>query len=174
MSDAETAGGAASNGHQRILDIVPTELHQRTPLFIGNTDNVVAYWAPSAPATPGQRIDASYRVDWSAARAPASEALGNEVAIVQNVWRGRGDEEGSDRLVIDFAGVTDGAKPEIWTDIGAGTMIKTASYPVLGQPGLYRMVLDLKREGAGLTDIRAQLRLGDRAISEYVHYPVGP
>ena len=138
------------------------------------TDNVVAYWTPSAPATPGQRIDASYRVDWSAARAPASEALGNEVAIVQNVWRGRGDEEGSDRLVIDFAGVTDGAKPEIWTDISAGTMIKTAGYPVLGQPGLYRMVLDLKREGAGLTDIRAQLRLGDRAISEYVHYPVGP
>lgn len=32
---AEQAGGAASDGRQGILDIVPQELHQRTPLFIG-------------------------------------------------------------------------------------------------------------------------------------------
>jgi fructose-1,6-bisphosphatase I len=37
---AEHAGGAASDGHQRILDIQPTELHQRVPLFIGNKDLV--------------------------------------------------------------------------------------------------------------------------------------
>ncbi|MFI5128704.1 MAG: class 1 fructose-bisphosphatase, partial [Chitinophagales bacterium] len=30
------AGGKATNGIQRILDIQPTELHQRTPLFIGS------------------------------------------------------------------------------------------------------------------------------------------
>ena len=34
---AEHAGGAASDGRQRILDIQPSALHQRTPLFIGNT-----------------------------------------------------------------------------------------------------------------------------------------
>jgi fructose-1,6-bisphosphatase I len=33
---AEQAGGYASDGKQRILDIQPTSLHQRTPLFIGN------------------------------------------------------------------------------------------------------------------------------------------
>lgn len=32
----EKAGGKATNGKQRILDIVPTELHQRTPFFIGS------------------------------------------------------------------------------------------------------------------------------------------
>ncbi|MEO8772284.1 MAG: class 1 fructose-bisphosphatase [Ferruginibacter sp.] len=32
----EKAGGLATNGKQRILDIQPTELHQRTPLFIGS------------------------------------------------------------------------------------------------------------------------------------------
>jgi fructose-1,6-bisphosphatase I len=32
----EAAGGMATNGEQRILDIQPTELHQRTPLFIGS------------------------------------------------------------------------------------------------------------------------------------------
>jgi len=33
---AEQAGGYASNGRKAILDIVPADLHQRTPLFIGN------------------------------------------------------------------------------------------------------------------------------------------
>ena len=37
---AEHAGGAASDGTQPILDIQPTDLHQRTPLFIGNRDLV--------------------------------------------------------------------------------------------------------------------------------------
>jgi fructose-1,6-bisphosphatase I len=33
---ANRAGGAASDGTQPILDLQPTSLHQRTPLFIGN------------------------------------------------------------------------------------------------------------------------------------------
>ena len=36
----EQAGGLACNGQQRILDVNPTELHQRTPLFIGSRDEV--------------------------------------------------------------------------------------------------------------------------------------
>jgi fructose-1,6-bisphosphatase I len=38
----EQAGGAATDGAQRILDIQPTELHQRTPLFIGSKNDVDA------------------------------------------------------------------------------------------------------------------------------------
>jgi fructose-1,6-bisphosphatase I len=37
---AEQAGGAASDGTQPILDIQPTELHQRTPFFVGNSELV--------------------------------------------------------------------------------------------------------------------------------------
>ncbi|MEK7594193.1 MAG: class 1 fructose-bisphosphatase [Patescibacteria group bacterium] len=37
---AVQAGGAASTGAQDILDIVPSELHQRVPVVIGNTDLV--------------------------------------------------------------------------------------------------------------------------------------
>jgi fructose-1,6-bisphosphatase I len=33
---AEQAGGAASDGKRRILDILPTSLHQRTPLVVGS------------------------------------------------------------------------------------------------------------------------------------------
>ena len=37
---AEQAGGAASDGANSILDIEPTELHQRTPLVIGSKRDV--------------------------------------------------------------------------------------------------------------------------------------
>ena len=34
----EMAGGRATDGKQRILEIMPTELHQRTPFFVGSKD----------------------------------------------------------------------------------------------------------------------------------------
>jgi fructose-1,6-bisphosphatase I len=40
---AEQAGGLASTGRQRILDIVPGELHQRVPIVIGNRREVELY-----------------------------------------------------------------------------------------------------------------------------------
>ncbi|XP_009607392.1 fructose-1,6-bisphosphatase, chloroplastic-like [Nicotiana tomentosiformis] len=36
----EQAGGKGSDGHQRVLDIQPTEIHQRVPLYIGSTEEV--------------------------------------------------------------------------------------------------------------------------------------
>ncbi|XP_047975027.1 fructose-1,6-bisphosphatase, chloroplastic-like [Salvia hispanica] len=36
----EQAGGKGSDGHHRILDIEPTEIHQRVPLYIGSVDEV--------------------------------------------------------------------------------------------------------------------------------------
>ena len=37
---AEQAGGKASDGYNRIMDIMPTKLHQRTPYFLGSVDMV--------------------------------------------------------------------------------------------------------------------------------------
>jgi fructose-1,6-bisphosphatase I len=37
---AEQAGGAATNGQERILDIQPQALHQRTPLVVGSRQDV--------------------------------------------------------------------------------------------------------------------------------------
>jgi fructose-1,6-bisphosphatase I len=36
----EQAGGAATNGCQRILDIQPTSLHQRVAVFLGSKEEV--------------------------------------------------------------------------------------------------------------------------------------
>ena len=37
---AEQAGGKASNGTERILDLQPEAVHERTPLIVGNADAV--------------------------------------------------------------------------------------------------------------------------------------
>lgn len=37
----EQAGGRASNGKQRMLEIKPNSLHQRTPIFIGSEEDVL-------------------------------------------------------------------------------------------------------------------------------------
>lgn len=37
---AEQAGGLASDGHNRILDISPSQLHQRTPFYVGSRNMV--------------------------------------------------------------------------------------------------------------------------------------
>jgi fructose-1,6-bisphosphatase I len=37
---AEQAGGIASDGYNCILDIEPTELHQRVPFFVGSKNMV--------------------------------------------------------------------------------------------------------------------------------------
>ena len=40
---AEQAGGIATTGKERILDIVPTELHQKVPLVVGSSEDVARY-----------------------------------------------------------------------------------------------------------------------------------
>jgi fructose-1,6-bisphosphatase I len=36
----EKAGGLASTGKERILDIVPNKIHQRVPVFMGSREDV--------------------------------------------------------------------------------------------------------------------------------------
>lgn len=42
---AEAAGGSATDGQGRILDRIPSSIHERTPLYIGNRDAVAAVQA---------------------------------------------------------------------------------------------------------------------------------
>jgi fructose-1,6-bisphosphatase I len=54
----EQAGGAATTGTQRILDVRPRAIHQRSPLVIGSRDDVALYGAsrqdrPRAAAAAG-------------------------------------------------------------------------------------------------------------------------
>ena len=51
---AEVAGGRATDGKNRILDVQPTELHQRSPLFVGSSrmmDELESYMYPQTDNT---------------------------------------------------------------------------------------------------------------------------
>ena len=48
----EQAGGAATNGHQRILDIAPEQLHQRVSVVLGSKNEVERVTQYYAQATP--------------------------------------------------------------------------------------------------------------------------
>jgi fructose-1,6-bisphosphatase I len=53
----EQAGGGAITGPKRILDVQPTELHQRTPLYIGSKDEIelaIATLNPRAKMAAGR------------------------------------------------------------------------------------------------------------------------
>jgi fructose-1,6-bisphosphatase I len=40
---AEQAGGAATTGRERILDLQPTDIHQRVAVALGSPDDVREY-----------------------------------------------------------------------------------------------------------------------------------
>ena len=48
---AEQAGGMASSGHGRILDIAPTAIHQRTPFMVGSKREMEAFAEAMQAAT---------------------------------------------------------------------------------------------------------------------------
>lgn len=54
----EQAGGAAIDGKQRILDVQPSELHQRTPLYIGSKQEVELAQRVLATAASGELVSA--------------------------------------------------------------------------------------------------------------------
>jgi fructose-1,6-bisphosphatase len=52
----EAAGGAASTGRERILEIAPDEIHQRTPLIFGSRDEVARLEAHHADYDRGDAL----------------------------------------------------------------------------------------------------------------------
>jgi fructose-1,6-bisphosphatase I len=58
---AEQAGGAASDGLQRVMDLQPSTLHQRTPLFLGSPEDVRDAEAFIQGRHPGNALDRRVR-----------------------------------------------------------------------------------------------------------------
>lgn len=39
----EKAGGMATTGKEAVLDVVPTDIHQRAPVILGSPDDVLEF-----------------------------------------------------------------------------------------------------------------------------------
>jgi len=139
-------------------------------------DNIVAFWTPSAPARAGNHYALDYRLNWIAAD-PEQGALARAVDCWTGIAGRPGTEPipGARRLVADFSGrklvgLTRESDVAAVISIGGGKLIESHAYPVVGKPGLWRLIVDVARSGVGPTDLRAYLRHDGDALSETLLY----
>jgi len=142
-------------------------------------DNIGAFWVPAAPARAGDARRFAYRLHWLAGEPYPAAGLARCVAT----RRGRGGEPGRtraaglDKFVVEFAG---GALPEL--DLGAEVTpvidVSRGQVPfVLVEPvphtDRWRLQFDLAADGTDPVELRAFLRIGERALTEtwlYQHH----
>ena len=141
-------------------------------------DNVVAFWTPAQKAKRGARMAFDYRMTWSS-QDPAATAPSRAIAIRRGTAGRPGQKAvaGARKIVIDFQGdALKGLGREagvvVQVDVARGRVLDKAAYPIVGQPGHWRAMVDVAPEGTGPADVRAFLKQGDHALSETILLPV--
>ena len=143
-------------------------------------DNIAVYWCP-ARAVPGWRA-APLQLSPDLARRHPLPAQPRRATAT---WTGRGGRpghkrpEGVRKFVIDFqgpvfAGIGRDDGVEIVVTPSRGTISNAYTHPVVDQRERWRALFDLTATGPEPVDMRAYLRLGDRALTEtwiYQHFP---
>jgi glucans biosynthesis protein len=146
-------------------------------------DNIVAYWVPEGPVRPGQPLAFRYRLHWAYDEPqPTTAARAGETFI------GMGGQPGQERprdlhqFVVDFSGgdlgrfgPKDGVTPVV--SASRGEIVRSAAYPVVDRPGLFRSAFELKAEGHAPVDVRLYLKRGGEALTEtwiYQYFPEDP
>nr|WP_232307331.1 glucan biosynthesis protein [Sphingomonas sp. Y57] len=136
-------------------------------------DNIVAFWTPDRPARAGTSFTFDYRLRWLGGE-PAAPALARAV----DRWTGTAGRPGlqpianARRLVVDFEGTglkgfdrRSGVTAAVSVD--QGRLLSVDAYPVVGQPGRWRMIADVTRPNRP-ANLRATLEKDGRALSETV------
>ncbi len=135
-------------------------------------DNVVAFWTPAGAAKAGARYALDYRLRWLGDDPTALAA-----AIVSDCWTGTAGRPGQPpiagavKIVADFkgpnlAGLTRDSGVTAAVDVSHGKVLHAAAYPVSGQKGRWRLMVDVLPNGTGSAEMRAYLRRGGGALSE--------
>lgn len=136
-------------------------------------DNIVAFWTPARPAKAGGSFAFDYRLRWLPGE-PDTPPLARAV----DRWTGTAGRPGSPptpnarRLVVDFNGAALKGKDRASgivasASVDRGKILSTDAYPVTGQPGRWRVIVDSTVVGQPV-NLRVTLRQGDTAMSETV------
>ncbi len=145
-------------------------------------DNIVAYWCPEQPMLGGETRAFSYRLSWLD-DIPFPPELGRATAT----WSGMGGRPGQPRpqgarkFVIDFqgpvfAGLGRESGVEIVVTTSRGEVSNSYTHPVVDQKERWRALFDVTATGADPVDMRAFLRLKDKALTEtwiFQYFPEG-
>jgi glucans biosynthesis protein len=135
-------------------------------------DNIVAFWQPQTPAKAGETREFSYRLSWGDL-IPDPTA---DLAFVAETRTGHGGVATSKgdpsmrKFVVDFEGGTLGNLPDATqiqavTTVSAGTIV-TSTLSRVPANGLWRMVLDVKRDGDKPVELNAHLAGFGQRLSE--------
>lgn len=135
-------------------------------------DNIAVYWTLNAPFPAGERHGYRYRITWL-----DDIPFPDSVARAVGTWTGMGGRpghkrpEGVRKFVIDWQGpVFDGLGRkdgvEIVVTASRGTITNAYAHPVVDQRGRWRSLFDVHAQGSEPVDMRAFLRLKERALSE--------
>ncbi|RJS93291.1 glucan biosynthesis protein [Salinisphaera sp. Q1T1-3] len=155
---------------------------------VGETvDNIVAFWVPANPVTPGETLTYDYRLYWWP-EPPASPSL----AEVDETWSGMGNvqegwipgdhspEEYARRFAVDFTGKTlekldDNADVQVEVSASNGKISYTAVH-AMDPIDAYRAVFDWMPTSSDTTPVtlRAYLKQGDQTLSETWLYQFQP
>ncbi len=134
-------------------------------------DNIVAFWAPDATPQPGEMIEYVYRMRWGISPGP-DDGLARAVATRTGVGGVSGEEppENSRKFVVDFEGgvlpnLAADAEVEPMINVTNGDLLSTVLAP-LDKTGRWRLTLDVQRTTSNPVELRAQLILASRVISE--------
>ena len=137
-------------------------------------DNIVAFWRPKAPVEAGQTLTFRYRMR----SITGTEGL-NPGGRTVNTFRTRaaalGSNEpntpGTTRFILDFAGgdldyhLAAPQNVQVVASASVGKVLRTALMPNPAVQG-FRAMIDIEAPVGQVTDVRAFLRAGSRALTE--------
>ncbi|HLT02034.1 MAG TPA: glucan biosynthesis protein [Geminicoccaceae bacterium] len=153
---------AWGRGHIRLIEIPsPSEVH----------DNIVAFWVPKEPVQAGSEWRFRYRLHWCL-EAPFRPELAQVVATRVGTGGRPGEQSdgASRKFVIDFEG---GQLNDTPADAPVQAVVDVAGGKVTdpiarknGVTGGWRALFDLHPDGSDPVELRCQLRLADKPLSE--------
>jgi glucans biosynthesis protein len=124
-------------------------------------DNIVTFWRPTQPLTPGHPAQFAYRIIWSA-EPPQAKSLGKTVAS-----RSGASVDGKRRVfLLDFVGA--GEKVDgLRLDLGASAG-RVSSATLMSNSALHglRASFEIDPRDAELIELRLRIMRGDRPVTE--------
>ncbi|MDX5363068.1 MAG: glucan biosynthesis protein [Pseudazoarcus pumilus] len=145
-------------------------------------DNIVAYWTTDKPIPAGAEPAFEYRLHWMKAPVFGDQPVGHVIAtrLGRAGVPGQPRPEGGVKYAIDFAGgdlAGFTSEQRVVEAVVEGRNAKIDNPYAIRVVGTdhWRLIFDVYPEGNAATDLRAFLRVGDRALTEtwvFTHRPV--
>lgn len=137
-------------------------------------DNVAMFWCGDEPARAGRSQQLAYRLTWTSTD-PSTDDAAHCVDVFEGPagMPGTPPIEGARKYVFDFAGpalvgLDRSSGVEAATSLPPDAVIASNAYPIVGQQGRWRAMIDVRLGALRQSEFRLYLKRGGGALSETV------